>query len=36
MHAKANKIFYMLVHVLEYVIAVLTMAVLVGLLGNCE
>ena len=33
MNRKANKVFYLLVHILEYLIAVLTMAVLVGLLG---
>ena len=33
MNRNANKIFYLLVHILEYVIAVLTVVVLVGLLG---
>ena len=32
MHKKLSKAFYILVHVLEYVIAVMTIAVLVGLL----
>ena len=33
MNRKANKIFYLLVHILEYLIAILTIVVLVGLLG---
>ena len=33
MHKRISKLFYMLVHVLEYLIAVLTMIVLVGLVG---
>ena len=33
MHNKVSPIFYKAVHILEYVIAVLTMIVLVGLLG---
>lgn len=33
MNRKMNKIFYLSVHILEYLIAVLTMMVLVGLLG---
>lgn len=33
MHKKFSKFFYILVHVLEYVIAVMTLIVLVGLLG---
>ncbi len=32
-NTKTNKIFYIAVHILEYMIAVLTMIVLVGLLG---
>ncbi len=32
-NTKANKIFYIAVHILEYFIAVLTMLVLVGLIG---
>ena len=34
MHNKVSPIFYKAVHILEYVIAVLTMIVLVGLLGT--
>ena len=33
MHKRISKLFYMLVHVLEYLIAVLTMIVLIGLVG---
>ncbi len=33
MNKRVNKIFYISVHVLEYVIAILTMVVLVGMLG---
>ncbi len=33
MNRKINRAFYILVHILEYLIAVLTMVVLVGLLG---
>lgn len=33
MNRKINKIFYIAVHILEYLIAVITMIVLVGLLG---
>ena len=33
MHGKLSKIFYIVVHILEYAIAVLTMIVLVGLIG---
>ena len=33
MHKKLSKVFYVLVHVLEYLIAVMTLAVLLGLLG---
>ena len=33
MNKKINKVFYYAVHILEYLIAVLTMVVLVGLLG---
>lgn len=33
MNRKMNKVFYLSVHILEYLIAVLTMIVLVGLLG---
>ncbi|MBE6644797.1 MAG: hypothetical protein E7612_05385 [Ruminococcaceae bacterium] len=33
MHKKLSKIFYVMVHVLEYLIASLTLIVLVGLLG---
>ena len=33
MHKKVSNLFYKAVHVLEYVIAVMTIAVLVGLLG---
>lgn len=33
MHKKFNSFFYLLVHILEYAIAVMTMLVLVGMLG---
>lgn len=33
MHKRLSTVFYKLVHILEYVIAIMTMAVLVGLLG---
>ncbi len=33
MNTKINKIFYLAVHILEYLIAVMTMIVLLGLLG---
>lgn len=33
MHNKISKIFYTAVHVLEYLIAIMTIAVLIGLLG---
>ena len=34
MHKKFSKAFYTLVHVLEYVIAIMTVVVMVGLLVN--
>ena len=33
MNRKTNRVFYLLVHILEYLIAILTIIVLVGLLG---
>ena len=33
MHKRLSTVFYKLVHILEYVIAIMTMVVLVGLLG---